>query len=186
MASSDAWSHEDALTFFSGVLNLEQTHGIAISCETHRGRYTHNPWLFGRILRALPELKITADFSHWCVVTERLILDEEPALLELACAHAYHLQTRVGYSQGPQVPDPRAPEYADALAAHERWWDTLWQSQRTRGLTRSTLTPEFGPDGYLHCAPFTQEPVADLWDINQWIAHRQRDRFQNLTSSSFT
>ncbi len=186
MASSDAWSHEDALAFFCGVLDLEQTHGIAISCETHRGRYTHNPWLFGRILRALPELKITADFSHWCVVTERLILDEEPVLLELACAHAYHLQTRVGYAQGPQVPDPRAPEYADALSAHERWWDCLWQSQRARSLTRSTLTPEFGPDGYLHCAPFTQEPVADLWDINQWIAHRQRDRFQNLTSSSLT
>jgi hypothetical protein len=55
----------------------------------------------------------------------------------------------------------------------------LWASQRARGLTRSTLTPEFGPDGYLHCAPFTQEPVADLWDINQWIAHRQRDRFQS-------
>jgi hypothetical protein len=50
-----------------------------------------------------------------------------------------------------------------------------------RGFDRITLTPEFGPDGYLHCQPFTGKPVADLWEINQWIALRQRGRLlQNL------
>jgi len=179
MAGYDAWNADEALKFFSGLMDLEQKYNIAISAETHRGRYTYSPWLTRDLLEKLPGLKITCDFSHWCVVSERLILDEEPAILALAAKHAFHVQSRVGYAQGPQVPDPRAPEYAKALAAHERWWDTVWQSMAERRVEVTTLTPEFGPDGYLQCEPFTGKPVADLWEINRWTAMRQRERFEN-------
>jgi hypothetical protein len=37
-----------------------------------------------------------------------------------------------------------------------------------------TVTPEFGPDGYLQRALFTQQPVANLAEINRWMAERQR------------
>ncbi len=40
------------------------------------------------------------------------------------------------------------------------------------------MTPEFGPDGYLHQLPFTAQPVADLAEINTWMAGRQRARFR--------
>lgn len=179
MAGSDSWNADEAFEFFSGVLELERTHRIAISCETHRGRYTYSPWLTRDLLKQLPDLKITCDFSHWCVVSERLILDEDPTILELLAGHVYHIHSRVGYAQGPQVPDPRAPEYAAVLASHERWWDTLWDGMDRRGVGITTMTPEFGPDGYLQCQPFTRLPVADLWTINQWTAHRQLNRFKN-------
>ncbi len=178
MGGSDAWDFDEAVVFHEGVLNLEQKHGIAISVETHRGRYSHNPWLFRDIMKRLPDLKVTCDFSHWCVVTERLILDEEPEILNLAAKHAYHIQPRVGYGQGPQVPDPRAPEYEYAVVAHERWWDAVWDSMCVRGFDEVTMTPEFGPDGYLQAAPFTQVPVAKLWDVNCWIGHRLKERFE--------
>jgi hypothetical protein len=29
-------------------------------------------------------------------------------------------------------------------------------------------------------SPSPKKPVADLWDVNRWIALRQRDRFQEL------
>jgi hypothetical protein len=35
-----------------------------------------------------------------------------------------------------------------------------WHSQRRRGYQQTTLTPEFGADGYLHHLPFTNVPVA--------------------------
>jgi hypothetical protein len=127
----------------------------------------------------VPDLKLTCDFSHFVVVAERLVLDEEPDILALCCEHAFHLQTRVGYAQGPQVPDPRGPEHALDLAAHESWWDEIWKSPSARGIDVATLTPEFGPDGYLHCEPYTGKPVANLWEINRWIALRQRERFFN-------
>ena len=147
------------------------------SVETHRGRYSYSPWLMRDVLLALPELRITADFSHWCVVSERFVLDDEPELLALTAKHVHHIQPRVGYNQGPQVPDPRAPEYAEALEHHERWWSVLWDGMAARGYSKFTATPEFGPDGYLQCAPFTRKPVADLWELNTWIGHRQRERF---------
>ncbi len=178
MAGYDAWSHDEAVAFHQGVVALQDKHEIIISVETHRGRSTYSPWLTYDILKKVPELRITCDFSHWCVVSERLILDEEPEILALAAQHAHHIQPRVGYDQGPQVPDPRAPEFAETVAAHERWWTAVWDSMAARGFTHFTMSPEFGPDGYLQCAPFTQEPVANLWEVNQWIGHKQRERFQ--------
>lgn len=178
MAGSDAWSLAESLRFHEGVLRLEHAHNITISVETHRGRPTYNPWRTAEILAEFPELRLTCDFSHWCVVTERLILDQEPNLLDVISSHAHHIHGRVGYAQGPQVPDPRAPEHAEDLAAHERWWDVLFASMRTRGMKAATLTPESGPDGYLHRHPFTGTPVADLWEINKWLGLKQLERLQ--------
>ena len=53
----------------------------------------------------------------------------------------------------------------------------IWQSQRERGFTHSTLTPEFGPPPYLHTLPHTHVPVADLTAVCDWMAARQRERF---------
>ena len=36
----------------------------------------------------LPDLQLTIDFSHWCCVCERLVLDELPDILELCAIHA--------------------------------------------------------------------------------------------------
>ena len=177
MAGSDAWDYDEVLEFHRGVLALEQRHGIAISIETHRGRPTFHPWQTAKLLDDLPGLNLTCDFSHWCVVSERLVLDQEPQLLDKLADHAFHIHGRVGYAQGPQVPDPRAPEHAEDLAAHERWWDRLLSGMASRGMESATFTPESGPDGYLHCAPFTRQPVADLWDINRWLGQRQLERF---------
>jgi len=75
------------------------------------------------------------------------------------------------------VPHPAAPIHREALEAHERWWTQIWRNQSARGLTVSTLTPEFGPDGYLHSLPFTNVPVADLTQINHWMAGREKRLF---------
>jgi hypothetical protein len=41
------------------------------------------------------------------------------------------------------------------------------------------MTPEFGPDGYLHTLPFTHQPVADLWEINSWMGKTEKSHFQD-------
>jgi hypothetical protein len=183
MAGSDAWDLDDTLRFHEGILELQETHQLVISVETHRGRPTYNPWRTMEILSAFPELSLTCDISHWCVVTERLILDEEPDMLEMLASRVHHIHGRVGYAQGPQVPDPRAPEHAADLAAHERWWDRMLQGMKSRGIESASLTPESGPDGYLQCQPFSRTPVADLWEINRWLGLRQLERFHQSHTS---
>lgn len=46
---------------------------------------------------------------------------------------------RVGYDHGPQVSDPRAPEWLPYMEGHERWWDRIWQAQKDRGMEYTTM-----------------------------------------------
>jgi hypothetical protein len=101
-------------------------------------------------------------------------------VLALAISRARHVHARVGYAQGPQVPDPRAPEYEPELLAHERWWRRIALAAKERGQESFTVTPEFGPDGYLQQAPFSKRPVADLGELNRWMALRQRANLMKL------
>jgi sugar phosphate isomerase/epimerase len=175
-SAQDWFPMSDANAYFREVLAIEKSTGIAVAHETHRGRLLFNPWQARELFENHPSLMICADFSHWVCVAERQ-LSPDDAAIKLAIERAIHVHARVGYEEGPQVPDPRAPEYAGAVAAHEKLWDAVWASQRTRGLAVSTLTPEFGPPGYLHTLPYTNVPVANLWDICTWMAQRQRERF---------
>jgi hypothetical protein len=180
MGGSDLWSFSESVDFLTRAHALVADRAIRCGFETHRSRSFYHPVRTAELLRELPEdLEMTIDFSHWCVVTERLVLDELPDVLALCAERVLHIQPRIGYDQGAQVPDPRAPEYARFVDAHLRWWRALWEGQRGRGFDTVTMTPEFGPDGYLHCEPFTQRPVADLWELNVWTADRLRREFQN-------
>jgi sugar phosphate isomerase/epimerase len=176
IAGCDAWSVGQSVDFFGKALALVDKLGAPASFETHRSRSLFNPWTTRDILLQLPALRLTCDFSHWCVVCERLI-DTETEVLALCAERARHIHARVGYDQGPQVPHPAAPGHRTALEAHERWWAQIWRSQLARGMSVSTMTPEFGPDGYLQCLPFTSIPVADLSQINHWMAERERQVF---------
>lgn len=175
-SGSDTWSPAQAMEFFGRALEMEEKMGLVISHETHRLRYFATPWQTRPILEAFPDLKITADFSHWVVVCERLLPDLGETL-ELAAKHTHHLHARVGHEEGPQVGDPFAPEWAGHLAAHEKWWDLVWDSQARRGMAVTTLTPEFGPPNYMPTLPHTRMPVASLAEICDRMASRQAERF---------
>jgi hypothetical protein len=176
MAGCDAWPAALQVDFFARAVEIAEKHGVVCSFETHRGRSFFNPWITRDVVRAVPQLKLTCDFSHWVSVCERLLDSEWDTIHELA-PHAHHVHGRVGYPQGPQVPHPAAPEYAECLASHQRIWEVLWQAQLANGYAVSTMTPEFGPDGYLHTLPFTNAPVADLWEINTWMGKEERRHF---------
>ncbi len=176
MCGYDAWSWQQNVDFFGHALELEKSSGITVSFETHRSRSLYNPWTTRDLLNAYPTMKLTCDFSHWCVVCERLI-DTEWPILELCAERAQHIQCRVGYPQHAQVPDPRANEYKDALTAHERWWSLIWDKQQEQGMPQTTMMPEFLYDGYMQTLPYTRMPVADVWEITCWMAQRQRQRF---------
>lgn len=175
----DAWSIEQSVEFFGQAIEIAQQFEMPIAFETHRSRSLFTPWATRDILNQLPQMQLTCDFSHWCVVMERLP-DSEPEIMKLCFQRALHIHARVGYAQGPQVGDPRTPEYENELQAHERWWTKIWQGRIAHGADVITMTPEWGPDGYGHCLPYTKMPVANLEEINVWMAQRQRARFENF------
>ena len=182
LGGCDAWPETKNIEFFTRAMEIARDAGIRIAFETHRGRAFFNPWVTERISDQLDELLLTCDFSHWCVVCERLV-DTEIDLIEKLAGRTLHLHARVGYDQGPQVPDPAAPEYRTALQAHQGWWELIWKAQMAGGFATSTMTPEFGPDGYLHEAPYSREPVADLLQLNHWMAREERRHFDAFTTA---
>jgi sugar phosphate isomerase/epimerase len=185
LVGCDAWPIAVSIDFLGQAMAIAAEHDLRVSFETHRSRPTFNPWVTAEIVHQLPEIELTCDFSHWCCVCERLIMNEEPELLRFFASRARHVHGRVGYDQGPQVPHPAAPLYRAALESHEHWWHEIWNTQARSGFSVTTLTPEFGPDGYLQSAPFTGTPAGSLDEINHWMAARQRDRF-NLQNAAAT
>jgi hypothetical protein len=178
MGGCDAWSEEESMAFFKGAMEIAEKYQIDISFETHRSRSLFTPWVTRRMVEALPQMKLTMDISHWCVVSERL-MDTELDTIRAIAPHVHHIHARVGYAQGAQVPHPAAPEYSEALVSHQECWEIVWDAQNVHGMQITTMTPEFGPDGYLHTLPFTNAPVADLWEINCWMSETERVHYDN-------
>ncbi|PXW25463.1 sugar phosphate isomerase/epimerase family protein [Paraburkholderia caballeronis] len=176
LAGNDRWPLAAQVEFFGRALELATKHGQMCSFETHRARSLYSPWVTLDLIRQVPDLRFTSDISHWVVVCERLLDDAADDLAPFV-SRVHHIQARVGYDQGPQVPHPAAPEYAAALAFHEAHWAAVWRSQAERGYPVTTMTPEFGPDGYLHHLPFTDAPIADLAQLNAWMVDAQRAHF---------
>lgn len=184
MGGCDAWPLETQYAFFSEGMEIGARYGLDLSFETHRSRSLFHPWVTESVLQRLPDIKLTADISHWVAVCERL-LDAAPdweTMLKVA-ENIHHVHSRVGYPQGPQVPHPAASEYSDCLAFHQKFWEAVWQSQQERGYSVTSMTPEFGPDHYLHTLPFTNQPVADLWQINTWMGECERSHFQSYCTT---
>ncbi|WP_040259281.1 sugar phosphate isomerase/epimerase family protein [Pseudomonas massiliensis] len=179
LAGNDRWPLAQQVEFFGELLAMASAQAAPVLVETHRARSLFNPWVTLELIRQLPDLRFTSDISHWVVCCERL-LDDLADDLSPFVERVMHIQARVGYDQGPQVPHPAAPEYAAALAFHQSHWEAVWRAQRARGQAVTTLTPEFGADGYLHHLPFINAPVADLWAINQWMATAERAHFQRF------
>ena len=183
LAGNDRWGMAEQVEFFGNALELARKHGHTCVFETHRSRSLYSPWVTLELIRQLPDLRFTSDISHWIVTCERL-LDDPADDLSPFVERVHHIQARVGYDQGPQVPHPGAPEYARELAFHQQHWEAIWRSQQARGFAVSTLTPEFGADGYLHHLPFTNVPVADLWSLNVWMGQTERAHFQRFSQTT--
>lgn len=169
----DYFEVEDMIELLQYSNEVAAKFDIEIYHETHRGRFAYSAHATARFLDALPELFITADFSHWCCVSESF-LDDQKEDLSKAISRTRHIHARVGYPEGPQVTDPRAPEWKEALEYHLEWWDQIVDLNKDKIIT---ITPEFGPVGYLHTLPFTNLPVADQWDINCFMKDMLKERY---------
>lgn len=108
LAGNDRWQLPQQVDFFGQALEVARKHGQIVTFETHRARSLFNPWVTLELIRQLPDLRFTSDISHWIVTCERLLDDPEDDLSAFV-ERVHHVQARVGYDQGPQVPPSRCP-----------------------------------------------------------------------------
>jgi sugar phosphate isomerase/epimerase len=175
-AGRDIFDFADNVRIFERIVRLSQESSIPFAVETHRSRPTYNAIDTVRYLREIPDLRLTADFSHWMVVHESDLSDQN-ANVQTAIDRSIHIHARVGYAEGPQVPDPRAPEWEGHVDRHIDLWRRIVQARSTSGAPFLTITPEFGPPDYMHTSPFSRAPVADAWEVNVFMHELLLERF---------
>ncbi len=163
---------EKLITYSLGV--AVQT-GVPIYHETHRGRALYSAPITAELMKKIPGLRLTLDISHWCNVHESYLGDQEESIA-LALSRTDHIHARIGHPEGPQVSDPRAPEWDGAVKTHFDWWDKVVERKKKEGKPMTILT-EFGPPDYMPTLPYTRQAVANQWDINVYMMEILRKRY---------
>jgi len=179
-SGADYFYRDEQLKFFSEAVKFQKGTNIPILHETHRARILHSPWVAREIVPQFPELKITADLSHWICVAEAPPDDPElNTVIQAIAPHVEHIHARVGYEHGPQVPDPRAKYWEGHTNAFFKWWGLIWKEQLKKGLKESTFEPEHGPANYQVVDPNTLKPLADVFEVNTWIGEEGKKLFES-------
>ncbi|MGB6154142.1 MAG: sugar phosphate isomerase/epimerase [Pricia sp.] len=175
---SDFFSFEQNKAFIDAANKMAKESNIPIYHETHRGRFSFNLRDTENYLEAIPELQLNLDISHWMVVHESL-LENQDELLNKVISRSHHIHARVGHTEGPQVNDPQAPEWEKALKRHLDIWEKIIRKRWGENDRPFTITTEFGPPTYMPTLPYTRLPVADQWKANVFMMDALKKRMEN-------
>lgn len=176
----DYFSFEDNASLIEVASQVEKETGIPVIHETHRGKYSFALHITRQYLEKIPGIKLGLDLSHWCNVSESLLHDQLTSL-DLALKQTRHIHARIGYAEGPQISDPRLPEWSEPLNFHLSCWDKVVENFIHMRKEFLTITPEFGPYPYMFHLPFTKMPVADQWGINIYMKELLENRYRSIT-----
>ena len=72
----DFFSFDDNCRIIEAAQTISLQTGILIVHETHRGRFSFHANTLLSYLERFPDVKLAADFSHWCTVSESMLNDQ--------------------------------------------------------------------------------------------------------------
>jgi sugar phosphate isomerase/epimerase len=174
-SGKDYFSFNENQLFINYTIQRSEQTSIPIYHETHRGRMLFAAHIARQFMDKNPSLKLTFDVSHWCNVHESMLADQ-PGTMALALDRTEHIHARIGHPEGPQVNDPRAPEWEKIVAQHLTWWDAVIARKKKNG-ERMTILTEFGPPDYMPTMPYTRQPLSDQWAVNVHMMQLLRKRY---------
>ncbi len=175
-AGKDYFSFDENSTIIEFCIQKMLESQLLILQETHRSRMCFTAMATRNFLQKFPEMQLTLDISHWCNVHESM-LDDQKESVGLALSRTAHIHARIGHEEGPQVNDPRAPEWKNHLEKHLTWWDEVVKNRLATGAKQITFLTEFGPPNYLPTLPYTRQAVANQWEINLFMKNILRERY---------
>jgi len=174
-SGKDYFSFDQNRQFMDFSEKVTKEAGVPVYHESHRGRILFAANITKQFIEKIPSLRLTLDISHWCNVHESFLDDQEDTVA-LAVGRTDHIHARIGHPEGPQVSDPRAPEWTTAVQKHFAWWDKVVETKKKEG-KRITFLTEFGPPDYMPTLPYTRQAVADQWAINVHMMEVLRKRY---------
>ncbi|MEI7523624.1 MAG: TIM barrel protein [Mariniphaga sp.] len=173
----DYFQLSDQLRVIDAAEEFSIRNKITIAHETHRGRIGFSPYNAWELFKQRPQMKITADFSHWTCVTESY-LENTTEIVDEAILRTKHVHARVGYTQGPQIPDPRLEAWQEPVDFFLSLWKRIVENQKLQKAEFLTMTTEFGPPPYMWIRTEDNSPVASQWEINVFMKDLIRKSLQ--------
>ena len=175
---SDFLTYDQNMAFIDAANNLSKASNIPIYHETHRGRFSYSLPETIKYLEKNDNLFLTLDISHWIVVHESLLKNQDK-FINSVINRSNHIHARVGFEEGPQVNDVKAPEWKSTVDRHLEIWEFIIRKRWDEG-KMITVTTEFGPPNYMPTEPVTKKPLSDQWNSNTFIMKSIKDRIKQI------
>ena len=142
---------EECIPYIEGWRRLAEQAGVAVHVETHRDRMTTDLFFTLHLLDCFPDLRLTADISHYVVGREFAwpISAENHAMMHRILDQAWGMHGRVASREQVQVQISFA-HHREWLDLFLGWWEYAMRSWRKRAPADATLTflTELGPPEY--------------------------------------
>jgi hypothetical protein len=144
-------SVEGAIPIIRSWLEMSEDIGVPIKMETHRDCITNDMFFTLQLLDAIPELRLTADLSHYCLNREMSapITPENQAWITRILERSDSFQGRISSHEQIQVPI-EFPQNQKWVEIYKDWWERGFRSWRARAADQDSLIflCELGPPEY--------------------------------------
>jgi hypothetical protein len=144
-------SVDGAIPVIRSWLEISEDVGVPIKMETHRDCITNDMFFTLQLLDAIPEMRLTADLSHYMLNREMSapISSQNQMLVQRILERSDSFQGRVSSHEQIQVP-LGFPQNQKWVEIHKDWWRRGFQSWLGRASEEDKLIflCELGPPEY--------------------------------------
>ena len=177
---------EDCIPYIEGWRRLAHDARIPVHIETHRDRMTTDLFFTLHLLDCFPDLRLTADISHYVVGREFAwpISEENHGLMHRILDNAWGFHGRVASREQVQIQISFA-RHREWLELFMGWWGYGFRSWRRRAPKDATLTflCELGPKEYAMTGPDGYE-LSDRWEEAKMMMSMIRALWAKLEAES--
>jgi hypothetical protein len=149
-----------------GWRRLADQAGVAVNVETHRDRMTTDLFFMLQLLDCFPDLRLTADVSHYLVGREFAwpVDEANHAMIHRVLDNSWGIHGRVASREQVQV-SLSFPQHQDWVALFMGWWEYAIRSWKKRAGPDAALTflCELGPPPYAITGRDGAE-LSDRWE----------------------
>ena len=177
---------EQCIPLLEGWRRLADKASVAVNIETHRDRMTTDLFFTLQLLDHFPDLRLTADVSHYLVGREFAwpVDDVNHAMIHRILDQSWAIHGRIASREQVQI-SLGFPQHTGWVELFMGWWEYAIRSWRKRAGPDAVLTflCELGPPPYAITGPDGAE-LSDRWQDALAMQKMIRALWQRITDEN--
>ena len=174
----------ECVPYIEGWRRLAREAGIPVHVETHRDRMTTELFFTLKLLDCFPDLRLTADLSHYVVGREFAwpVAPENHAMMHRLLDNTWGIHGRVASREQVQV-QIGFPQHQGWVELFMGWWEYGMRSWRRRAGPDAKLTflVELGPPTYAMTGADGYE-LSDRWQESLTMMRMVRELWAKIAA----